>query len=173
MLREIYKGMEIPYTVCFCRYLLEEKILLVKRKKRPNKNKWNGLGGKVDESDENPRKSVEREILEEANIDLNEALSVRFVGFVTWDTTKTDEHYKGGMYVFVADFDKDITFAERDTREGLLAWKDQSWLLDKTNTETVDNEALFLEHMLEINEPVHCHCTYVNGTLVNFEVFPF
>lgn len=173
MLKETYKGIEIAYTICFCRYLPDQKILLVKRAKKPNKDRWNGLGGKVEEFDENRRTSVDREVSEEADIDLNKARDVRFTGFVTWDTTKDDEQYMGGMYVFIADFDENVLFQERETREGKLEWKDQSWVLDKSNNEIVENIPLFLSEMLQSEGPIHCHCTYVNGVQTNFEVLTY
>jgi 8-oxo-dGTP diphosphatase len=173
MLKETYKGIEISYTICFCRYLPDEKVLLVKRAKRPNKDKWNGLGGKVENFDVDPRKSVEREVSEEADIDLNSATNVRFSGYVTWDTTKESEQYTGGMYVFIADFDENVLFAERQTREGILDWKDQSWVLDQTNKEVVGNIPLFLTEMLQSEVPIHCHCTYMNGGQTNFDVLPY
>lgn len=34
------------YTLCFC--LCSDQVLMLYRKKAPNKNFWNGLGGKIE-----------------------------------------------------------------------------------------------------------------------------
>ncbi len=49
----------------------------------PNAQLWNGLGGKI-EAGETPLVSVQREMQEEADIDLAEAPSLFFAGITTW-----------------------------------------------------------------------------------------
>ena len=58
--------MSLQYTICFCRY--GELVLMLYRYRPPNQFHWNGLGGKLQE-DETPQACVQREVLEEAEID--------------------------------------------------------------------------------------------------------
>lgn len=167
---------EIPFTICFCRYVPENKILLIKRAKKPHLHKWNGLGGKLMQG-ETPEISVRREILEEADIDLNNA-TVHFAGIVTW--TLRDKHeldqisreVKGGMYAYVADFtDSAVLFSDRETPEGLLGWKDFSFASDISSSEMADNVPHFLPAMLSVQnqnqKPKQFHCVYENGKLIS------
>ncbi len=118
---------QIPFTICFCRYVPQNKILLLKRAKKPHQHKWNGLGGKL-QFGETPEASVRREIWEEAGIDLKNASALHFAGLVSWslrdahDLDQINREVKGGMYEYVADFtDSSILFSDRDTAEGLLS----------------------------------------------------
>lgn len=47
-----------------------DKILLVKRNKKPYKDCWNGIGGKIEEG-ETPIAAARRECMEETNISMN------------------------------------------------------------------------------------------------------
>lgn len=158
---------EIPFTICFCRYIPENKILLIKREKKPHLNKWNGLGGKLIEK-ESPDACIKREILEEADIDLNQAYTLHFAGIVSWSEKETNESRKRGMYAYVADFtDPKILFADRKTKEGLLSWKDFSFASDSTNLSMADNIPHFLASMLSLKEPKQFHCVYEKGKLIS------
>ncbi|MDO5394313.1 MAG: NUDIX domain-containing protein, partial [Mycoplasmatota bacterium] len=46
-----------------------DKLLLVKRNKKPYKGCWNGIGGKIEEN-ETPIMAAKRECMEETNISL-------------------------------------------------------------------------------------------------------
>ncbi len=51
--------MLLPYTICFC--LRGEQVLMLYRSKPPNAQRWNGLGGRIEEG-ETPLVCVQREI---------------------------------------------------------------------------------------------------------------
>ena len=114
--------MALPYTICFCRY--DDRVLMLYRNRPPNQQRWNGLGGKL-KMHETPLSCIQREIMEEAEIDLHLAQQLRFAGIVTWAAgigNQTDSSV--GMYAFIADLPLDwpIWEGERTTPEGLLCW---------------------------------------------------
>src|SRR5579885_1786743 len=99
-----YNNYVIPYTIFFC--IVGTKVLLVKRKKEPYLNQWNGLGGKIEEG-ESPEASVKRELAEETGLDITRAQTL-YSGIVTWDTfTHGNKH---GMYAYLFFFPEDVLF---------------------------------------------------------------
>ncbi|WP_051541216.1 NUDIX hydrolase [Caldalkalibacillus mannanilyticus] len=150
--------MEIKFTLCFIRY--QNEFLMLFRNKAPNKNKWNGVGGKI-EAEETPLHSCQREIQEETglHIDLRD---IHFRGVVTWN-------HEGGMYVFVARSDTPLVVSGQ---EGKLEWKSLSWIMDSGLA--VSNIPLFLPYMLEEeNEPVEFAFTYnQQEEVVSYQVIP-
>ena len=164
-------GYEMKFTICFV--ISGEKSLVIYRSQEPNFHKWNGLGGKI-EGSETPRENIIREMSEEAELDLAKAEKLIFSGIVTWEGTRKNQEKipNRGMYAYLAYFPPSVIFPDRKTREGLLAWKEISWLCDKKNTEVTENIPYFLPQMLSGNPPHNYHCTYVFGTLVKFEEKP-
>lgn len=162
------KERNLPYTICFCK--VGEMVLMLYRNNSPNKDKWNGLGGKILAGETHQQANI-REIEEESGIDLNQATSVRFTGLVTWDVYRDNESYKGGMYAYIAEFDdKNIIFGIRETREGKLEWKELSWVVDEKNLDVVENIRFFLPQMLDGNELFEYRFIYRNDELVASEV---
>jgi 8-oxo-dGTP diphosphatase len=159
----------LQYTICFCRY--SELVLMLYRNRTPNQFNWNGLGGKLQEN-ETPLACVQREVLEEANIDLHMAHRLRFTGIVTWDLDSTSA--SSGMYAFVADFQQaSVTWeGDREVAEGLLCWKPLKWVCDSNNTAVVSNIPRFLPHMLSQDIPLEYHCKYRDRHLAELLVRP-
>ncbi len=152
---------QLPYTIAFC--LVGDKVLMVKRIKSPNKDLWNGIGGKIEEG-ETPLQAVSREIMEEAELDINTATSVHYAGIVTWTTVEDESNKDKGMHAYIIDFSADTLIMDSvDTPEGLLEWKDLEWVCDKTNPEVVKNITHFLPLMLRKDNPVNYHCEYLDG----------
>ena len=149
--------MEIPYTICFCCY--QQQILMLYRTFSPNAQLWNGLGGKI-EAGETPLASVQREMQEEADIDLKEASSLFFAGITTWGLIDRDP--VKGMYVFIADLSPQQAeqIHSLDISEGLIAWKSLSWVCDPNNQAVVSNISRFLPPMLEAQTPHEYFCVY-------------
>lgn len=158
--------MLLQYTICFCRY--SELVLMLYRYRPPNQFHWNGLGGKLQEN-ETPQTCVQREVLEEANVDLHMAHSFRFAGIVTWDFGAGPG---GGMYAFIADFQQaTVTWeGEREVPEGLLCWKSLQWVCDLNNTAVVSNIPGFLPYMLSQDIPLEYHCNYRDRQLAGLIV---
>ncbi len=118
----------------------------------PNAQLWNGLGGKI-EAGETPLASVQREVREEAGIDLTEAPSLFFAGIATWGLTGNDP--VKGMYAFIAHLSQQQAEQVHSlhTPEGSLAWKPLTWVCDPTNRAVVSNIPRFLPPMLEAQAP--------------------
>lgn len=76
----------------------------------PNAHLWNGLGGKI-EVDETPLASVQREIREEAGIDLLESPSLFFAGITTWEMPQSASIRE--MYTFIAQLSKADNIREK------------------------------------------------------------
>jgi 8-oxo-dGTP diphosphatase len=159
----IYVEIALKYTLCFIKR--NQQMLLLSRNYSPNMGLWNGLGGKI-ESGETPYENVLREVWEEAGIKLPD---VRFRGILTW----TSEQGSGGLYLFLAELPADFSYpTPRKTDEGILEWKDLTWILDSNNLGIVSNIPRFLEKVAGDAESCQYHCTYDSGKLVHFAVLP-
>lgn len=154
--------MELPYTICFCCY--EQQVLMLHRTLPPNAQLWNGLGGKI-EAGETPLVSVQREMQEEANIDLSEAPSLFFAGITTWGPMNLGP--QKGMYAFIAQLSEPQArrVHELATPEGLITWKSLSWACDPSNPAVVNNIPRFLPPMLTATSPYEYFHTY-EGELI-------
>src|SRR5258708_896512 len=125
----------LPYTICFC--IDNNNVLMLYRNKAPNKNLWNGIGGKI-EPNENPEESIIREVKEEAGIDLKNTNALRFAGIVTWENTKRTETHTQGMYTYIAQCPIQSTnWNKKEINEGILEWKPLDWVLNKNNQTVV------------------------------------
>lgn len=139
----------IRYTLAFC--CAGEKVLLLHRKNEPNKNLWNGLGGKI-EANETHRENVKRELQEEAGIDV-EVTPQDYKGIVEWIWFENGEEHIGGthLYFFLR---QSLSCANQfATPEGRTEWKDLSWILEQENREIVENIPLFFSHAYSSKNP--------------------
>ncbi len=158
-------SLKLRYTLCFC--IQDDLILMLYRNREPNKNFWNGLGGKIEIS-ETPEDAVKREIMEEANINLGDATTLHFAGIVGWTS---EENKSEGMYVFIADFPSDyILDIKKETQEGILEWKPINWICDKKNKKVVSNISYFFPHMLFYNTPQYYYFQYENKSIIDYSV---
>ncbi len=161
----------LPYTICFCQR--GALILMLHRRYPPFAGLWNGLGGRI-EPGEAPLASVQREVLEEAAIDLA-ASRIRFGGIVTWVSHDVPPSFSsGGMYAFLAAFPPAWPIWE-DTRpgpEGELRWWPLMWVCDATNDRVVANVPHFLPALLDGSAPHEYRCSYQDGRLVSVEIRP-
>lgn len=147
-------------TVCYIsrgnEYLM---IHRVKKENDANRDKWIGIGGKL-EYGESPFDCVRREVLEETGLTLN---SLSYRGIITFVSNEFGTEY---MHLFTSDsFSGDIP-DEND--EGKLEWIDKArlmsipmWEGDKIFLDLLGNESRFfslklvyegeklLEHKLE------------------------
>lgn len=149
-------NLELKYTFCFLKR--GDKILMIHRFREPNKDLWNGIGGKL-EPGETPFEGILREIKEEADIDVPEE-RVHFSGLITWP--KQDPTHKAGMYAFLVTLDETqpITMDDRTIDEGVLSWKDATWASNPFNHEVVENIPHFLPYMLQSGAPMEYFCDY-------------
>ena len=129
-------------TVCYIeqdgKYLMIHRI---KKKDDPNKNKWIGIGGKL-EAGESPFDCVRREVLEETGLTLDK---VNYRGIVTFVSNEFGTEY---MHLFTSsDFHGEINTV---CDEGVLEWieKDElykipMWEGDKIFLGLLDTDAKF------------------------------
>ena len=113
----------------------------VKKKNDENKDKWIGIGGKI-EKDESPFDCIRREVKEETGLTL---LSLRYRGIVTFVSNEFESQH---MHLFTSnDFEGDVNpFCD----EGELAWIDKKrlfslpmWEGDKIFHKLIDDDAPF------------------------------
>ena len=132
----------LRYTICFLR--CGPRLLLLNRAAPPAMGLWTGLGGKL-EPGESPLRGALREVAEEAGLMLPAA---RLAGTITWGS--------GGMYAFVAEVPAAAAAGAglpRETREGLLAWREEPWALDARNCGLAPHVRLALPALLEGGPP--------------------
>lgn len=105
----------------------KDKLLLVKRNKKPYKDCWNGIGGKIEEN-ETPLEAAKRECMEETNIVLeNPRLLVTYV-YPESNIINSNTHLN-----VIYDFVKEVEV--KDNYEGHYEWKDIDFVMDTYNQE--------------------------------------
>lgn len=120
------------------------KVLLVKRNKKPYKNCWNGIGGKIEEN-ETPIDAAKRECMEETNISLkNPRLLVTYVypeSSIINSNTKLNVIY---------DFVEETNIV--DNEEGHYEWKNIDFVMDTYNKEIagLSNLNQFVKEILDL-----------------------
>ncbi len=125
-------------TLCYV--LHEDKVLMLFRNKKENdihEGKWNGLGGKFEES-ETPEDCVKREILEESGLKIERP---KLQGFLTFPKFSKGEDW----YVFVftaSQFEGELI----DSPEGELKWIKREELL---SLELWDGDREFLPYLFK------------------------
>lgn len=155
----------IKYTLCFLTH--EEYVLMIFRKKKPWKDHWNGIGGKLDDG-ETKEESVTRETKEETGVDLN-IDQVKYGGILTWKYHEEEL----GLYLFTASVTKHEYFSgQKETEEGTLEWKKLSEVCDVTNRKVAHNIAYFLPSILMSQIPLQYHCTFDGETLISVTLSP-
>lgn len=103
----------IASTLCYLEQDGQYLMLLRNRKKNDvNKNKWIGVGGKLEEG-EGPLDCVRREVLEETGLTMGQ---VRFRAVITFRQDGQETEY---MYLFTSD---DFSGTLQDCVEGELHW---------------------------------------------------
>lgn len=119
-------------------YLMLHRI---KKEKDTNKDKWLGVGGKLEEG-ESPHDSARREILEECGV---RVLDLSYRGIITFVSDEYETEY---MHLFSAqNYDGEINF---ECDEGVLEWvkKDKIpslpiWEGDKIFLKLLEDEKRF------------------------------
>ena len=103
------------------------KLLLVKRNKKPYKDCWNGIGGKIEEN-ETPLEAAKRECMEETNITMQNPKLL-----VTYVYPKTNIMNSNTKLNVIYDFVQEV--AVNDNDEGHYEWKDIEFVMDANNKE--------------------------------------
>ncbi len=156
--------MKFIYNLVFIKQ--NNQILMINRNKSPWMGMWNGLGGKL-KNNETLNQSVIREIKEETNLLFKED-EIEYKGIVTWnDEFKT---ITNGLYLFLINLDSSILYETPIiTNEGVITWKDISWVLEKDNIGVSYNIPYFLENVLNDKKIYHYHCVFDKYNLLKVE----
>jgi len=142
----------LKYTLCFI--VKDNEILMLNRQKSSWMGCWNGVGGKL-LPDETAYQCIKREILEETSI---LAEDIRFKGVVSWSST---DGTSGGMYVFIAYLPNNFSYSTPvKTEEGILDWKNISWIINEENIGVAYNIKHFLPNMLADNSLYEYKCNF-------------
>ncbi|MFS0821835.1 NUDIX hydrolase [Bacillus sp. 1P02SD] len=154
------------YTICFIKQ--GNKILLLNRESPEWMGIWNGVGGKLEES-ETPLECVLREISEETGIEMKPE-NVWHKGNISW--TNPRHSYFDGMYVFVAELPDAYEYhTPLKTDEGILDWKDLSWILHPKNV-GLANLKYFLHEILNDATNYEHRFLYDGDVVVDFSRIP-
>lgn len=147
----------IRYTLCFL--TRGEQVLMLHRRRPPNQNLWNGVGGHI-EPGEHPSACMLREIREETGYEL---ARVRFAGLLTWDGFEIPA---GGLYLFTAQAPQGEPCAND---EGDLAWKHRDWVFHAP--EVVSNIHVFAPLVLDGAPVQGYHFSYQAGVIQSFYIY--
>ncbi len=129
----------------------------ISKKKDVNKDKWIGVGGKL-EPGEAPEECLLREVQEETGLTLH---SYRFRGIMTFQSEGWEDEY---IFLYTSD---DFSGTMRDCDEGILEWvpKDRLFAL---NLWEGDKEMFRL--LEERETPFSLKLSYRGDTLVNIKI---
>jgi 8-oxo-dGTP diphosphatase len=148
------------YTLCFL--TRRDKVLMLHRRRPPNRGLWNGVGGRI-EAGETPLECVLREVEEETGFHLRET-PPRFCGLLTWEGFEIPP---AGLYIYTAEAPAGEPTANS---EGTLEWKAREWVF--TSPETVSNIHVFLPFILRGVLPQVYHFAYKDGEILWHEIRP-
>jgi 8-oxo-dGTP diphosphatase len=152
------------YTLAFL--LHKNKALVINRNKSPWMGSWNGLGGKIKQG-ETPLVSVHREVLEETGLDLDIEKFI-FKGCVTWNVFTADGQ---GLYIYIYRLDDDFIFnTPIKVEEGILDFKDISWLSNYDNEGVAKNIPYFLDKVINDPKIYEFECIFDKKLLVKVNV---
>ncbi len=148
-------------TLCYVKDKGKNKTLMLHRVKKENdyhEGKWNGLGGKLEET-ETPEECVIREVREESGLTIS---SPRMHGFITFPVFDgKDDWY---VFIFTADkFEGELI----DSSEGVLEWIPDDKI---TGLNLWDGDAVFMK-WLNNDKFFSAKFIYENGKYVDHQVF--
>ena len=102
-----------------------KKVLMIKRNKMPYKDKWNGVGGKI-EHGETPVEACIRECKEETGLSINNPKEL-----LTYVYPESNPDNPGTYMTVLYDFIDEVKVDGND--EGTYEWKDISFAYDFNN----------------------------------------
>lgn len=155
----------LKYNICFIKR--GEQILLLNREKTGWMGCWNGVGGKLEQG-EGLNESIRREVFEETGI--NEE-NFDFKGIVTW---VVDGTFSGGMYVYIKELDENYKYeTPKNTEEGILDFKNISWILNSNNEGLASNIPYFLPYVVNEDIIYEHRCYFEGENLIKVDKLPY
>lgn len=155
----------LKYNICFIKR--GEEILLLNREKKGWMGCWNGVGGKL-EYGEDLNEAIRREVFEETGINEDK---FDFKGIVTWVVNGI---FSGGMYVYTKELDETYKYeTPKNTEEGILDFKNITWVLDSNNEGLASNIPYFLPYILNEGNPYEYRCYFEGENLIEVDKLPY
>jgi len=164
----MFTPQDLRFNLCFLTH--QNDVLLLLRRKEPNKDLWNGVGGHL-ENGETPYQSMLREIQEETGV---KPESIQFGGILTWQGFAIPEGGtspeggtppKGGLYIFTAEVpDKNVV----ENGEGHLVWHPRQFVF--TSNQVVSNIHYFLPPVFAGAGPFQYHFQYEHNRMTARDV---
>jgi 8-oxo-dGTP diphosphatase len=123
-----------------------KKVLLVKRAKKPYKNCWNGIGGKIEEG-EDCYKAAIRECKEETGIDIT---NPKLLFTLKYPESQINMNNNDMEMSVIYDFIDEIFVEENE--EGYYEWKPIEFTLNSNNNEIAgySNICQFIKEIYDI-----------------------
>ena len=159
--------MQPKFTICFG--LDGDRILLLKRIKRPYPGRWTGLGGKIEPGEAHDL-AARREMGEESGYKDLPANSFVYRGVARWQVAEETGLRIDGMHVYIADLAGLAKDEPWETREGLVAWQPVSWAAVPSNPEIAPHVAAMLPALLQAKEPQIYDMRFTDRDFIGMEV---
>ena len=135
--------MNIPYKIAVLAYVFNDagQLLLLHRKKLPNKDLYSPIGGKLEQGiGESPYACALREIKEEIGIELTLA-DIRLMGIVSERGYASHAGTESHWLMFCFEVTKPLNFPPMEFEEGRLEWIDPAEVgkldIPKTDREVI------------------------------------
>lgn len=155
------------YTLAFIKRA--NKVLMLNRNRSPWMGSWNGVGGKI-ELNETPIDSLIREVLEETGLIVTKA-NILFKGSVTWNESISSRQ---GLLLYLINVPDSLKYqTPKVTDEGILDWKDISWISNFDNYGVCDNIPYFINDVLNNDELFEHYCYFDDKILKEVIKLPF
>ena len=154
----------LKFTICFMKQ--EDAILMLNRTSPEWMGAWNGVGGKI-EDPETPLQCILREVYEETGMEL-QSHDFQYKGTASWYSV--DGAPFGGMHIYFVDLPSTVVYPTPvKTDEGILDWKELSWLVHPKNRGVADLK-YYLSTVIQDDHRHDYRFTYDDdGNLVHFE----
>jgi len=133
-----------PFVVIFLFTKDGKKVLLMKRKKEPYRDCWNGVGGKIEENETEIQAAI-RECKEETGIILENPKL-----FITYKYPKSNSINSNTTLNVLYDFIDETEIEEN--YEGIYEWKDIEFAMDFNNKEIAgfSNISQFIKEIFDL-----------------------
>lgn len=151
-------------TLCYIQK--NDSYLMIHRTKKKNdynKDKWIGIGGKIEEC-ESPKECIFREVKEETGLILK---SAEYRGIVTFVSEENGKFYSEFMHLFWTDDFEPKNDNLPKCNEGELEWIPISKMNELPHWK---GDEIFLDLIAKESPFFSLKLVYKNGDLINFKI---